>query len=257
MKRLSLIIPLFLLMNNSNAFQFLKSSSLLNKHNVKVYTGKLVEKEKSLILDSKFSKLDSDKVYQATYKGKKKINAQVSEYSYKNCGEKTKGALLKINTLDSRMVFYNVPKGMEINWRRIQEVQLFMPPQCLSTIIKSPQDQIRYFTTVGDKDHFYMAMILKNKEKHLEYGQYVKKKANSCDKNTVYSKVYNIDGDIGAANNVTNFFGLLEIKLNNSKEEWIILDAHGYEGDGILAIPYKDFLKGDFKNQDWLIYNGC
>lgn len=250
---------------NSYGFEFLKNSTLLKKEGIKVYTGELHPNKQEIVLDSRVKKsLQSSyqgKLFQIGPQGFIELQGKIDKGTIDECGEKGEGLALKINFQYPPLIFSGVTKNKEVKlrWHAANELQYMMMPKCFEDMVLGEIGQIQYLQIQGKKKSHYLAHYFKSsgsKEKYIEHGVYGTENGK-CIKEEVFKKLSDPDGNNKALGNIRHTYGILSIEKKKAKEEWIIFNSPGLEGDGILAIPYQDYLKKDFTRKEWLIYNGC
>lgn len=273
--RVFTLLICLLFIKTTQANEFLKKSDILNKNNVKVFAGEI--RKSKLALDESLINLDIDSFYQVDKNGILK-SKYVGVTATRGCGGKDYNAIgFNIQSNSSPLLIYKPKKDLKFNWIPAEKVKTSKCYKHSKSENRTSLYQINNSNYKFLLVHNIFARKLtpseiqkdcgssdigcidysKNNDRDFLKLSYVD--TDNCSSQTIVEKVLDMDGKNSVETSMSDFFGVLKIRSekNKSEENWLIFNAPGYEGHGILGIEKKQFLKKIISDHDWTVYNGC
>lgn len=268
-----------------HAFEFLTKSDILKKQKVKAFAGEV--RNSILVIDDAYKKIEVNNFSQITSSGISKINGPRVNGKLRGCGGDTELSGFRIDSKSPPIVFMNYNHKLSVKWmpakklEKLACVKKFADEKSLKIFSIEENQTPFYFLAWPEKkytqdiakkdctfftqnsqsvniDNDCVSKYLKKfkTRKHFQAGV-VNNPNSDCSINFIKEEITDLDGKNSIDSSMEDLLGLLRIQAEGQIENWLIFNSPGYEGDGIMAIPQDQFEKGNFKNAEWLVYNGC
>ncbi len=265
---MKIVILLSLVFNANFAYssQFLEKSELLMKNKIKIFIGDIVENKISI--DNPSIKKTTN-LYIVDGSGIKKTK-YIGDGGIQNCrGGSIQAPSFVLTNNSAPLLILSSNKSIKFKWTKAEKIKSHKCSNLITdkntiykTSLKDPEIIIRSIhqkrltakeTREDCKTDEMCLEMSKTKDRDILNIGY----SNNCLIKNVVQKIRDVDGKEYGQNAIDELLGTLEITDSSVKEEWLIFDAPGYEGDGILGVQKENFMKSDFSKIDWVVYNGC